>query len=101
MTFLNVLVVKKSLSIGIVVSMMLHIVILAINGLMMNIYQNWRMRMNINQEKLFNIVGKKLNSKFTKKELIQKHLESLWYNSRPQLFYDINREEYNSIVKEN
>lgn len=101
MTFLNVLVVKKSLSIGIVVSMMLHIVILAINGLMMNICQNWRMRMNINQEKLFNIVGKRLNSKFTKKELIQKHLTSLWYNSRPQLFYDVTREEYNSIVKEN
>ena len=57
--------------------------------------------MNINQEKLFNIVSKKLNSKFTKKELIQKHLESLWYNSRPQLFNYINREEYNSIVKEN
>jgi hypothetical protein len=57
--------------------------------------------MNINQEKLFNIVGKKLNSKFTKKELIQKHLESLWYNSRPQLFYDVTREEYNLIVKDN
>lgn len=57
--------------------------------------------MNINQEKLFNIVGKKLNKNFTKKELIQKHLKLLWYNSRPQLFYDINREEYNSIVKEN
>lgn len=57
--------------------------------------------MNINQEKLFNIVGKKLNKNFTKKELIQKHLESLWYNARPQLFYDINREEYNLIVKEN
>ena len=57
--------------------------------------------MNINQEKLFNVVGKKLNSKLTKQELIQKHLESLWYNSRPQLFYDVTREEYNSIVKEN
>jgi hypothetical protein len=57
--------------------------------------------MYINQEKLFNIVGKKLNSKFTKKELIQKHLESLWYNSRPQLFYDVTREEYNLITKEN
>ena len=57
--------------------------------------------MNINQEKLFNIVGKKLNSKFTKKELIQKHLESLWYNSRPQLFYGVSTEEYMSIIKEN
>ena len=47
MTFLNVLVVKKSLRIGIVVSMMLHIVILAINGLIMNIYQNWRIKMKI------------------------------------------------------
>ena len=57
--------------------------------------------MEINQEKLFNIVGKKLNNKFTKKELIQKHLESLWYNSRPQLFNNVTRKEYNSIVKEN
>jgi hypothetical protein len=47
MTFLNALAAKKSLSIGIVVSMMLHIVILAINGLMMNICQNWRMRMKL------------------------------------------------------
>ena len=57
--------------------------------------------MYINQEKLFNIVGKKLNSKYTKKELIQKHLESLWYNARPQLFYGVSTEEYNSITKEN
>ena len=57
--------------------------------------------MEIDQEKLFNVVGKKLNSRFTKKELLQKHLESLWYYSRPQLFYDVTREEYNSIVKEN
>ena len=57
--------------------------------------------MEIDQEKLFNVVGKKLNSKFTKKELIQKHLESLWYNSRPQLFYDVTREEYNLIVEGN
>lgn len=57
--------------------------------------------MEIDQEKLFNVVGKKLNSRFTKEELLQKHLESLWYYSRPQLFYDVTREEYNSIVKEN
>lgn len=57
--------------------------------------------MNINQEKLFNIVGKRLNSKYTKKELIQKHLTSLWYNARPQLFYGISTEEYKSIIKEN
>jgi len=57
--------------------------------------------MYINQEKLFNIVGKKLNSKYTKKELIQKHLESLWYNARPQLFYGVSTEEYMSIIKEN
>jgi hypothetical protein len=57
--------------------------------------------MNINQEKLFNIVGKKLNRKYTKEELIQKHLTSLWYNARPQLFYGVSTEEYNLITKEN
>ena len=57
--------------------------------------------MNINQEKLFSIVGKKLNKKITKKELLEKHLESLWYNARPSLFYYVEtRRDYNLITGE-
>tara|TARA_B110000908_G_scaffold30648_1_gene36339 strand:- start:1198 stop:1392 length:195 start_codon:yes stop_codon:yes gene_type:complete len=56
--------------------------------------------MKINKEKLFSLVGKKMNKEFTKKELIQQLLEARWYNARPTLFYGVDKKEYNLIVEE-
>ena len=56
--------------------------------------------MNINKEKLFDILTKKLNRKWSKKELMALYLEDMFSNDRPRLFHFINETEFKLITKD-